>query len=164
VPDRATNVTGRAEYNWERPHEALSMRVPGDVYHTSPRAYPRALPPLEYPGHFDVRLVSTAGQVKWNAEPLFLSTVLRQEYVGFEEVDDGIWDVHVGPVIVARFDERMRRLLGTHRLRYVDDDPAAETASAPTAARRTNGQPVLARVKARRNAVAATSRHTGRRP
>lgn len=156
-------VRFRAEYNWERPHEALNMRVPGDVYHTSPRAYPQRLPPLEYPGHFDVRLVSTAGQVKWNGEPLFLSTVLRQQYVGLEEVDDGVWDVHFGPVIVARFDTRTRRLLGTHRLRYVDDDVVSEHTDPPPA-RRTHGQPVLARVKVRRSNIARTSRRTGRRP
>jgi transposase InsO family protein len=108
----------RHEYNWERPHEALEFRVPGEVYRPSPRPYPRTLPAVEYPGHYEIRLVSTAGQIKWDNRPLFLSVVLQQEWVGLEEVDDGVWDIHFGPVILGRFDGRTARLLGTRRLRY----------------------------------------------
>jgi putative transposase len=38
------------QFNRERPHEALDMKVPGDVYRVSPRPY-TGLPPLEYPFH-----------------------------------------------------------------------------------------------------------------
>ena len=46
----------RHEYNDDRPHEALDQETPGSVYQPSPRALPRTLAPLEYPGHFEVRL------------------------------------------------------------------------------------------------------------
>src|SRR5688572_26729205 len=45
-------------YNDERPHEALDQETPGSIYQASRRELPRTLRPLEYPGHFDVRLVS----------------------------------------------------------------------------------------------------------
>lgn len=38
------------QYNEERPHQALGMKVPADVYARSPRVY-RALNELMYPFH-----------------------------------------------------------------------------------------------------------------
>src|SRR3954471_7400006 len=65
-----------AEYNHERPHEALQQVVPASCYHASPRPVPRVVPPLEYPGHLEVRRVSTIGQVSWRGAPLFISEAL----------------------------------------------------------------------------------------
>jgi putative transposase len=54
--------TWRTEFNEVRPHEALDDATPASVYTSSGRPYPRRLPPLEYPGHYEVRRVShTAG-------------------------------------------------------------------------------------------------------
>lgn len=43
------------EYNDERPHEALHDETPAMHYQPSPRPLPRRVPPLEYPGHAEVR-------------------------------------------------------------------------------------------------------------
>ena len=51
------------EYNTERPHESLGHRPPATLYHASPRALPPRLPPLAYPGHMEVRRVSSAGHI-----------------------------------------------------------------------------------------------------
>lgn len=112
----------RRTYNWERPHEALAFRVPGDLYQPSPRRYPRALPAVDYPAYFERRLVSTTGQIKWHTEEVFVSQVLQGQQVGLEEIDDDLWDIHFGPAVLARFDGRTHRLLGMHRLRYRDPD------------------------------------------
>jgi hypothetical protein len=48
----------REEFNYERPHEALDMRIPAACYEPSPRPMPNTLPPLEYPDRFEVRSVS----------------------------------------------------------------------------------------------------------
>jgi putative transposase len=100
----------RALYNDERPHEALAQQPPARVYTPSPRPFPEQLAPLEYPGHFEIRRVSSAGAISWNTRVLTLSTVLTREEVGFEPIDDGIWDVHFGPVRLGRFDERRHRI------------------------------------------------------
>jgi transposase InsO family protein len=96
------------EYNHERPHEALDHQVPADRYQPSPRRFPAVLAPLEYPGHLEVRLVSGSGEIAWRSGQEFLSETLAGEYVGFEEVDDGIWTVYFATIAVARFDERYR--------------------------------------------------------
>jgi putative transposase len=98
--------TFQHEYNHERPHEALGFEVPATRYAVSPRAYPRQLPPLEYPGHFEVRRVYVHGDIRWGPHRLFVSQALAREYVGLEEIDDGIWDLCFGSMRLARLDER----------------------------------------------------------
>jgi putative transposase len=108
----------RTEYNEERPHEALGDDVPAHVYTPSRRPWPRHVPTIEYPGHFEVRRVSPTGQVSWRDRPLHLTEVLAGERVGWEEVDDGIWIVSFAAVRLARFDERTRILTAlTHATR-----------------------------------------------
>ncbi len=95
-----------AEYNHERPHEALQDAVPASCYQPSPRPLPRALPPLDYPGHLEIRRVSTIGQVSWHGAPLFISEALAHTDIAFEEVDDGLWTLYFATVALARYDER----------------------------------------------------------
>ena len=39
-----------------------------------------------------------------------VSTVCAGEYVGLEEIDDGVWDVYFGPLKLGRFIERQMRI------------------------------------------------------
>jgi putative transposase len=100
----------RVEYNEERPHEALRNDTPAMHYQASRRMLPGRIPPLEYPAHAEVRLVSSNGCLSWSSEPLFLATALAGEYVAFEEVDDGLWTVRFANVVLGRFDEHHRRI------------------------------------------------------
>ena len=68
------------------------------------------MPRLDYPGHMEVRLVSSNGCVSWHSAPLFVATALAGEYVAFEEIDDGLWTLHFATVALARYDERHRTL------------------------------------------------------
>jgi putative transposase len=114
----ATNAAGQqrrftrfcAEYNNDRPHEALSDDVPARHYAPSPRALPRRLEPVEYPRHWELRLVSPEGHISWAGNVRFLSQALAGEHVGFEEVDDRIWTIHFAGVALGRFDERKGRI------------------------------------------------------
>ena len=100
----------RAEYNDERPHEALDQETPASLYGPSPRALPRTLAPMVYPGHFEVRLVSRNSGIRWKKHWVCVTHTLAGEYVGLEEVDDGLWDVYFGPVKLGRMDERILRI------------------------------------------------------
>jgi putative transposase len=48
----------------------------------------------------------------WKNGVLFTSKTLRGEWVGLEEIDDGIWSFYYGPVLLAHFDEREMRFYG----------------------------------------------------
>lgn len=55
-----------------------------------PRPYPAKLPPIAYPGHYEVRRVCHNSCMFWQRDYLFVSRVLTNEYVGLEEIDDGV--------------------------------------------------------------------------
>lgn len=50
-----------------------------------------ALP--KYPDCFEVRYVSANGGIRWNKSWINVSIVCVGEYVGLEEIDDGVWNV-----------------------------------------------------------------------
>jgi transposase InsO family protein len=103
----------RAEFNEERPHEALDLRTPASVYTPSPRAMPHPLPPLEYPDRFEVRYVSANGGIRWNRRWVNVSITCVGEYVGLEEIDDGVWNVYFGPLKLGRLLEKHMRIEDT---------------------------------------------------
>lgn len=93
-------------FNRERPHEALDMETPSDRYEPSPRPYPSRLPKLEYPSHAEVRKVSKNGGIRWSGQYVFVSQAIAEEHVALEEIEDGIWSLHYGPVELGRLNER----------------------------------------------------------
>lgn len=100
----------RDEFNHERPHEALDQQTPASQYQPSSREMPNKIPPLEYPNRFEVRYVSANGGIRWNKHFVCVSSVCIGEHVGFEEIDNGIWNVYFGPLKLGRFDERNMRI------------------------------------------------------
>jgi len=98
------------EFNDERPHEALDMATPASLYVPSSREMPNRLPPLEYPDRFEVRYVSYNGGIRWNKGWVNVSITCAGEYVGLEEIDDGVWNVYFGPLKLGRLLERHMRI------------------------------------------------------
>ena len=83
---------------------------PASRYAPSPRPYPPRLPPFEYPAPCEVRRVSRNGGIRWHNAWVNVSHVLAEEYVAFEELDDGVSSVAFGPLVLGRFDERTLRI------------------------------------------------------
>lgn len=100
----------KREFNEERPHEALDMNTPAQLYQPSNRTMPDRLPPLEYPDRFEVRYVSANGGIRWKRQWVNVTTAIIGEYVGLEEIDDGKWDVYFGPLKLGRLLERHMRI------------------------------------------------------
>ena len=78
------------EFNSERPHEALAMKCPAELYVASPRLYD-GLPNLAYPLHDRDILVTNCGRICLHRKKINISTVLAGQRLGIKEVDDGIW-------------------------------------------------------------------------
>jgi transposase InsO family protein len=78
------------EFNNERPHEALDMKCPGELYSPSTRPY-AGLPEPHYPFHDKTVLVTSCGRLCLYRKKINLSTCLAGQAVGIKEVDDGIW-------------------------------------------------------------------------
>jgi len=92
------------EYNNERPHEALGMRYPGEVYTPSTRAYTRPEDP-DYPYHDRVIQVTQCGRLCIGRRKINLSTVFAGQLVGVREVSDKIWVVSFMEYDLGYFDE-----------------------------------------------------------
>jgi putative transposase len=100
----------RYRFNEIRPHEALGQQPPARIYQPSPRQLPDRLPDIEYPGHYEVRRVSRNGGIRWHHKWLNISSVLAEEYIGLEEVDDGVWAIYFAHLFLGQFDERKWRI------------------------------------------------------
>ena len=105
-------TTFRREYNDERPHAALGGDPPGARYVPSRRPYPATLPPLEYPGHFLVKRVTSAGTIRFRYNLLLQTYALRGHQVGLEETDDGIWSIYLDRVLLGKLDEATMKVHG----------------------------------------------------
>ena len=102
----------RAEFNEERPHEALDQKTPASVYVASLCPMPSCLPPPEYAAHLEVRRVSRAGTFRFHSRQIFLSDALIHEDIALEEVADGLWSLYFYNVLLARMDERDYKISG----------------------------------------------------
>jgi transposase InsO family protein len=80
----------KEEFNAERPHEALDMQCPADLYRPAPRQY-NGLPDIDYPFHDRDVLVTCCGRICMHRKKVNVSTVLAGQKLGIKEVDDGIW-------------------------------------------------------------------------
>lgn len=98
----------RREYNEQRPHQALGGKTPAMVHVHSRRELPTRVPALHYPAEFEVRRIKASGELCWRGEHVYLSGVLAGELVGLSAIDDGLWQIHVGAVAVARIDANAR--------------------------------------------------------
>ncbi|HLY91331.1 MAG TPA: IS481 family transposase [Acetobacteraceae bacterium] len=78
------------EFNNERPHEALAMKCPAELYAPSAKPY-QGLPDVEYPFHDREVLVTACGRICMYRKRINISTVLAGQKLGIKEVDDGIW-------------------------------------------------------------------------
>jgi len=100
------------EYNIERPHEALDDETPSSIWLPSSRLYPAIIAPPEYPGHFEVRRVSNAGEFIINGCHRFLSQALNGQHIGLEAIEDGIWNIIYYTTLLGRLDESTGKVTG----------------------------------------------------
>jgi len=100
-----------AEYNFERPHEALDYNVPGDLYEPSGRLYRRHARPIEYPAHMTIRSVRTKGAIKWRGDLVYLSEALVGYRVGLEQVTDRHWEIYFNFVPLGVLDAQTLRVV-----------------------------------------------------
>ena len=102
----------RGEFNQERPHEALEMKRPGEVYRASERKMPQRIEAYDYPAHFLVRRVSRAGTIRVLHNQVFVSNTLHEDYVGLEEVADGVYDLYFCFYQIGRYDLQRNKIQG----------------------------------------------------
>ena len=93
----------RQEFNYERPHEALNLRCPGEVYQDSQRAYTGTPEDVDYPGLL-IRRVTVQGNIGWAGAPLFISTSLAGWSVGLKPLNQAQYEVWFGRLLLGWID------------------------------------------------------------
>ena len=96
-------------YNHGRPHQALGMKVPADIYTRSPRLY-RGLEELTYPFHDHTITVTRCGRICFQRQKVNLSHVFAGQNVGVTQVAERIWLVTFMHYDLGYFDDETCRL------------------------------------------------------
>jgi putative transposase len=106
----------RQEFNHERPHEALGMKCPAEVYQKSERPYTGTPVDIEYPG-LDRRRVSRQGTIRWWSMVLFISNSLAGWSVGLKPAAGSRLEVWFGRLLLGWIDP------GTESFQRAEDRP-----------------------------------------
>ena len=96
-------------FNHQRPHQALGMNCPAEIYKSSPRPY-RGLSDLHYPLHDRTITVTCCGRICIGRRKINLSTVFAGQNVGIKEVADNVWLVSFMQYDLGFFDHETDRL------------------------------------------------------
>ena len=76
-------------YNNERPHEALGMKCPSDIYIPSERMYYDQVDKYEYSGKYHVIKVNNWGYVRFDRWQIYLSETMIDERIEFRPNPNG---------------------------------------------------------------------------
>jgi putative transposase len=98
-----------AQYNLERPHQALGMKGPADGYARSARPY-HGLKELAYPFHDQTIAVTRCGRICFKGRKVNLSHVFAGQNVGVTQVGERIWLVTFMHYDLGYFDDETCRL------------------------------------------------------
>ena len=77
----------RHQFNYQRPHEALDMRCPGELYHNSTRKYAAGVQELLYDDMI-VRRVNDSGCIRWKEHSIFISQSLSAWNIGLKSTQN----------------------------------------------------------------------------
>lgn len=91
------------EYNFERPHEALNMRTPGDCYRASSRTWDGILRSPEYDTReMQVRKVCQSGCIWLRQQEHYIGQTLTGEYVALKTNENDELELFYGPVYLGK--------------------------------------------------------------
>ncbi len=91
----------REEFNHKRPHEALEMKRPAEVYERSERKYQGRVG-FEYPGYYETRRVRTDGTIKWRGKCRYIGESFCGVRLGLEEAEGGLHIVYAGEMVLGK--------------------------------------------------------------
>jgi transposase InsO family protein len=94
----------RDTFNKERPHEALGMRVPAEVYRPSSRRYEGAPERFDYPPGFAERAVHSSGHVTLRNTKIWISKAFVGWNVGLRQVEEHLFSVYFGRLCIGQID------------------------------------------------------------
>lgn len=98
----------RRTFNQERPHEALGMQRPAQLYQPSSRKFEGTPQDLSYP-KMESRRVHSAGYILYRRQQIFISHALAGWSVGLEPCEQGKVNVYFGRLLIGQYDQSTAR-------------------------------------------------------
>lgn len=87
-------------FNEVRPHEALGMRTPAEIYVASEIKY-RPVKPLQYSADFEVRMVNSKGDIQWLKHRRFIGEAFQGQLLGLRPYDEQTHEVYLGDILLG---------------------------------------------------------------
>ncbi|OYV04078.1 MAG: IS481 family transposase [Verrucomicrobiales bacterium VVV1] len=103
--DQAAFDLWRNQYNYERPHEALGMRRPAEVYLNSTRVWSGTPEDIDY-GAMASRRVQKTGTIRYEGEVIGISVALQGWSVGLSPRPDGLIEVWFAELLAGHLDPK----------------------------------------------------------
>jgi putative transposase len=88
-------------YNRYRPHEALGMKCPADLFRRNRRCLPRRLAPWTYAQGWLRCWVKANGEICHGGVRRYVGEAFVHDYVGLKPRGRGVWWVYFGPVLIG---------------------------------------------------------------
>jgi len=107
-----------AQYNEDRPHEALAMETPAKNYRCSRRLLPKQTVPWAYTRGWLRRWVRGNGEINWKGKRRYVGEAFVGDYVGLKAVRAKIWRVYFGPLLVGELHEKETGNIRTAKYRH----------------------------------------------
>ena len=109
---QAALETWRHTFNHERPHEALDMRVPADVYRKSSRPFKSGQIDLVYPPEYLVRRASRTGSISISACSIRISLAVSGWDLGLLPIGEQVFSLWFGPLHLGIIELRTESFSG----------------------------------------------------
>jgi len=110
---QAALETWRCEFNEQRPHEALGMKVPAEIYQPSTRRWKGTPEQIVY-RRMSTRKVKGSGHITHEGELIFVSTALAGWDLGLSTRNDGNIDVYFARLLLGVLEPETAAFIPAH--------------------------------------------------
>jgi putative transposase len=94
----------KEQFNHERPHQALQMKCPGELYTASAQSYTGLPADLEYADMTQTRRINQNGCLRWKKHLIFISAAIAAWSVGLRPRNDGLIDVYFANLLLGQLE------------------------------------------------------------
>lgn len=102
------------KYNNIRPHEALGMKCPADIYIPSERKFPDIIRNYEYSGIYRLIKVNNWGYLRFDKISVFLSETMADTKVEIRPAENDCFEVYYRNFRIATIDANEKKLINRH--------------------------------------------------
>jgi len=103
--------TFQKEFNFERPHQALDLKTPAELFEPSQKGYPRYLENIKYNTSMIVRKVHPRGEINFNAKRFNIGEAFWGEKIGLEQIEENLYRIWFSNIELGMLDVKKRKVV-----------------------------------------------------